>query len=576
MAIAKEYKTLIAWRSFATNVRLLEKKTEETPAKYRLKVSPVDRHDMGAGQIDQECYFISFMGNPYTVTNVTETFIDVRDDFEVGTAPTASKIGIVYKSVDNAPFIAPTFYRYLHKTAADNMRKIEFAIIWQYATLLNNSWNPKGVIFKFDPVTGYLTHTAGQLNVNNWYAQRPEKRLDFGTDVDTTPVYKSFTVVANSFEITEPDAFYIYALFPIDKTAITVSFYVSKQYWREKMFNGFICVLVGVLNSEADERALVLDWARSGKDAKNVEFGVVEGNFVWRYVGENWTVLFPVPQDGNPGEQGQPGADGVTPHIGENGNWFIGATDTGIAAQGPPGGKGDPGDPGADGITPHIGPNGNWFVGAVDTGIAAQGPPGAKGDPGNPGAKGDTGDPGADGTTPHIGENGNWFIGVTDTGIPATGPQGPPGTGGDGGGGIDEIIEVYVDFTDSIPFTYTCPIAMRFLEIEFEGNAPALSVPLNTPLNQYDDVIITPDGPGLVILKGKAAYFFDWDVYIDFEKVEAETYKCPYALKFTSMEHEQANAPVLSVALNTDMVKYQVLTITPDALGLVTLKGILL
>ena len=31
------------------------------------------------------------------------------------------------------------------------------------------------------------------------------------------------------------------------------------------------------------------------------------------------------------------GEDGVTPHIGANGNWFIGATDTGVHAQGPQG-----------------------------------------------------------------------------------------------------------------------------------------------------------------------------------------------------------------------------------------------
>lgn len=37
------------------------------------------------------------------------------------------------------------------------------------------------------------------------------------------------------------------------------------------------------------------------------------------------------------GEDGQPG---TTPHIGANGNWFIGDTDTGVKAQGP---KGDPG-----------------------------------------------------------------------------------------------------------------------------------------------------------------------------------------------------------------------------------------
>lgn len=40
---------------------------------------------------------------------------------------------------------------------------------------------------------------------------------------------------------------------------------------------------------------------------------------------------------GDTGEQGPQGIPGNTPHIGENGNWWIGDTDTGITAQGPQG-----------------------------------------------------------------------------------------------------------------------------------------------------------------------------------------------------------------------------------------------
>ena len=64
-----------------------------------------------------------------------------------------------------------------------------------------------------------------------------------------------------------------------------------------------------------------------------------------------------------------------------------------------------------------------------------------------------------------------------------------------------------------------------------------------------------------------------WEVFIDFETVEAFTYTCPYALKFTSMQHQQPNAPALSVALDTNMAQYDDLVITPDAVGLVTLIG---
>jgi len=68
---------------------------------------------------------------------------------------------------------------------------------------------------------------------------------------------------------------------------------------------------------------------------------------------------------------------------------------------------------GADGITPHIGDNGNWYLGDEDTGVAAKG---AKGDTG---AQGPKGDPGAKGDTGAQGPKGD------DGG---TGPRGPAGS----------------------------------------------------------------------------------------------------------------------------------------------------
>ena len=51
-------------------------------------------------------------------------------------------------------------------------------------------------------------------------------------------------------------------------------------------------------------------------------------------------------QDGVNGADGENGADGLTPFIGENGNWWIGDTDTGIAAQGNAGSNGVNGNDG--------------------------------------------------------------------------------------------------------------------------------------------------------------------------------------------------------------------------------------
>lgn len=59
---------------------------------------------------------------------------------------------------------------------------------------------------------------------------------------------------------------------------------------------------------------------------------------------------------------GSGGENGITPHIGENGNWYLGEADTGVKASG------------SDGITPHIGDNGNWYIGETDTGVKAEAP----------------------------------------------------------------------------------------------------------------------------------------------------------------------------------------------------------
>lgn len=152
----------------------------------------------------------------------------------------------------------------------------------------------------------------------------------------------------------------------------------------------------------------------------------------------------PPGRDGADGSPGAAGADGVTPHIGDNGNWFIGSTDTGKPSRGE---KGDPGKDGADGgsgtpgvgdVTPIIGENGNWFVGNTDTGKPSRG---EKGDPGKDGVDGSPGAAGADGVTPTIGDNGNWFIGNTDTGKPSRGADGAKGVDGtdgkDGANGKD-------------------------------------------------------------------------------------------------------------------------------------------
>lgn len=78
--------------------------------------------------------------------------------------------------------------------------------------------------------------------------------------------------------------------------------------------------------------------------------------------------------------------------------------------------NGTPGKDGQNGITPTIGENGNWYLGDEDTGKPSRGEKGDKGDTGNtgpagangaPGTNGQDGSPGEDGFSPTIVENEN-------------------------------------------------------------------------------------------------------------------------------------------------------------------------
>ena len=176
------------------------------------------------------------------------------------------------------------------------------------------------------------------------------------------------------------------------------------------------------------------------------------------------TVSTPKTLIGPPGPQG---ADGITPTIGANGNWFLGSTDTGKPSIGATGAKGDTGPQGPQGPKGDTGEDGvrglGWYQDVVTTSTpqiymwtsVSLAPKWGEGDwlydpdNGNVGlctSRTDKADgsgsasitykgtlKGTDGTTPHIGENGNWYIGDTDTGISAGGSELPAVTAADAG-----------------------------------------------------------------------------------------------------------------------------------------------
>lgn len=149
----------------------------------------------------------------------------------------------------------------------------------------------------------------------------------------------------------------------------------------------------------------------SGEAGKNGEDGTTftpsvdaNGNLSWTNDGG-----LPNPETVNiRGPKGWDGQDGEGIYVA---GWTVGRTYTEVVLMstktgtvtrvqipnGRDGFDGDPGEDGADGITPHIGTNGNWYIGTTDTGIPATGPAGKDGQNGSPGADGKDGSDGAPG-----------------------------------------------------------------------------------------------------------------------------------------------------------------------------------
>ena len=151
-----------------------------------------------------------------------------------------------------------------------------------------------------------------------------------------------------------------------------------------------------------------------GSDGKTPEFRVNENSLQWRYSGnEIWLNLYDLSVlKGLDGKDGADGKDGI------NGKDGIDGKD---GAAGKDGTNGQNGSDGEDGKTPFIGDNGNWWIGTTDTGVKAAGVNGEKGDKGDQGDKGEKGDKGDKGDNGDKGEKGEkgqngscagWFYGT--------------------------------------------------------------------------------------------------------------------------------------------------------------------
>ena len=176
---------------------------------------------------------------------------------------------------------------------------------------------------------------------------------------------------------------------------------------------------------------------KDGINGKNIEVKRTTEYIQWRYEGDEWQNLVSISDITGPaGQNGADGANGKTPEFRVNENtlqwryagdeiWLnlydlsvLKGLDGRDGADGKDGTNGQNGSDGKDGKTPFIGENGNWWIGETDTGVKAagidgtdgvdgeKGDKGDKGDPGEKGDKGDNGDKGDKGDKGDAGQNG--------------------------------------------------------------------------------------------------------------------------------------------------------------------------
>ena len=155
-----------------------------------------------------------------------------------------------------------------------------------------------------------------------------------------------------------------------------------------------------------------------GEDGREVELKNDGSSILWRYVGEGddaWRSLVDLSDitgsDGAYGKQVELRVEGgyIQWKYDADSDWqnLIALS----ALQGIKGDKGDKGDPGEDGDTPYIGDNGNWWIGTTDTGIKAAGVNGADGKDGKDGINGKDGANGKNGANGKDGADG---VGIAD------------------------------------------------------------------------------------------------------------------------------------------------------------------
>lgn len=87
---------------------------------------------------------------------------------------------------------------------------------------------------------------------------------------DTTPIHRECLVFGDRVETIDDGVHYLFGKVPADEAITEATIVIGKEYYRERIYEGYINVLVGILNGGDTGRSFNMDWSNSGNVTRTV------------------------------------------------------------------------------------------------------------------------------------------------------------------------------------------------------------------------------------------------------------------------------------------------------------------